>query len=525
MKYGGQGRSLSMRKIKEVLRLALCMKLGVRQIGRSCSISHPTVQKYVAAAQKINLSWEQAQSMDDTQLYALVKQNQPQSDKRINHPLPDCAYIHHELKKKNVTLTLLWQEYKEEHPDGYQYTRFCEYYRRFAKTLTPTLRQTHKAGEKMFVDYAGQTIPVQDRQTGQLRQAQVFVAVLGASNYTYAQADWDQSLSNWIDAHARTFEYFGGVPQVIVCDNLRAGVSRACRYEPDINPTYTEMAAHYGIIVIPARASRPKDKSKVETAVLVVERWILASLRNRKFFSLQELNQTIRDLLVKLNQRPFKRLEGSRESVFKDIEQPALKLLPQNRYEFAQWKKAKVNIDYHVDINGHYYSVPYTLVHQEVEIRYTAQSVEIFYHSRRISSHKIDSRRGWHTTVKEHMPKSHQQYLEWTPSRMIDEAKRIGESGAAVVERILGSRQYPELGYRSCLGILHLSKAYPIERVDAACNRALAIGACSYKSVRSILETGLDKQLVQEKINQPVIEHENIRGGAYFNQNTEVIPC
>lgn len=522
-----QGEELSMRKIREILRLGLECSLGFREIARSCNISHPTAKKYLAAAQKISLSWQQAQTMDDYELHNLLTQNQPHSVKRLGQPMPDWPRIHQDLKKKSVTMWLLWQEYKETNPCGYQYTQFREHYREFKNKLNLSLRQTYKAGEKMFVDYAGQTVPIHDRQTGQIKQAQVFVGVLGASNYTYSQADWDQSLPSWISAHVNAYEYFGGVPGATVCDNLKAGVSVACRYEPDLNPTYADMAAHYGTVVMPARPAKPKDKAKAESAVLVVERWILASLRNREFFSLPELNQAIKELLIKLNQRPFKKLDGSRESVFKSIEQPALKELPQYRYEFAQWKKARVNIDYHVELSGHYYSVPYGLVHEQIELRYTAKVVEIFYHGKRIASHMYSNRKGWHTTVKEHMPKSHQEYLEWTPSRIIGLADTIGESTSGMVERIMSNRQYPELGYRACLGIIRLAKEYSGERLEAACTRALAVGACSYKSVRSILETGLDKQPVSKPIRQPAIRHENIRGSNYFNQNLsqEAIPC
>lgn len=512
-----QGEVISMRKIREVLRLGLVCGLGLREIGRSLSISHPTVKKYLLAAQKAVLTWQQTQGMNDRELYELVKAHPAHSVVRIKQPMPDYGCILQELKKKSVTVELLWQEYKEANPGGYQYTQFREYLSKFKRKLNLSLRQTYKAGEKMFVDYAGQTVPIHDRQTGQARQAQIFVGVLGASNYTYSQASWDQSLPNWIDAHIHAFEYYQGVPETVICDNLKAGVTNACRYEPDINPTYADMAAHYGTVVIPARAGKPKDKAKVENAVLVVERWILASLRNRKFFSLEELNQVIKELLVKLNRRPFKKLAGSRESVFKETEQPALNTLPLERYELSEWKKARVNIDYHVELKEHYYSVPYQLVHEEVELKFTAQILEIISQGQRVASHKIDSRRGWHTTVKEHMPKSHRQYLEWTPSRIVDISKQIGNNTASVVERILNSRKYPELGYRSCLGILRLSKSYSRERLEAACKRAVAIGACSYKSVRSILENGLDKYPLEEKINHPVIEHENIRGNDYFN--------
>jgi transposase len=460
------------------------------------------------------LSWEDVKGMDDKQLRRMVRS--AAEDPEPSKPLPDYAWVHQELKKKSVTMGLLWQEYKAAHPDGYQETQFREYYYKFAKSLQVSMRQRHKAGESMFVDYAGQTVPIYDRATGKVSQAQIFVATLGASNYSFAEATPDQSLASWIGSHVRAFEYFGGVSGKVVPDNLKCGVTSACRYEPDINPTYADMIAHYGTVVIPARVRRPKDKAKVENAVLVVERWILATLRNRKFFSIAELNQTIKELLVILNQRRFKKLDGSRESVFLALEKPALKPLPERPYEFAGWKKARVNMDYHIEIEGHYYSTPYTLAHEEVDVRHTTRTVEIFHNGRRVGSHAKDSRRGHHSTVREHMPKSHQQYLEWTPTRIIERARVIGPKTTELVEYVLGNREFPQQGYRTCLGIIRLAKEYSGERLEAACRRALAIHACSYRSVHSILERGLDRHPLDQPSETVAVAHENIRGGEYF---------
>lgn len=513
------GKELSMRKMKEILRLGLVCKLGIRDIARSCCISHPTAKKYIKTAEKLGLSYEQAEQMDDNALYALLK-----SEKRLKagelRPMPDWAYVHEELKKKHVTLQLLWEEYKAIHPNGYQHSQFSEHYYRWKKKLNISMRQTYKVGEKIFVDYAGQTVPVYDRVTGEIRQAQIFTAVLGASNYTYAEASKDQGLSSWINAHIRAFEYFGGVTKVIIPDNLRTGISHACYYEPDINPTYHDLAIHYGTVVIPARVRRPKDKSKVESGVLVVERWILAALRNRKFFSLNELNTAIKELLIKLNNRHFKKIPGSRQSCFENLEKKALIPLPQVPYTFAEWKQARVNIDYHIELNCHYYSAPYTLVHERVDIRYTNTIVEVFYKGKRIASHLRNDSKGHHTTIKEHMPKAHQQYLEWTPSRIINWAKNIGESTAELVDIILNSRSYPEQAYRSCLGILRFGKVYSSERLESACKRALVYKGYSYKSIKSILENGLDSQPLPEPRGDIAINHENIRGDIYFNQLT-----
>jgi transposase len=454
--------------------------------------------------------------MEDGELICLLKSDTVPKDKG-SRPQPDWGWTHQELKKKGVTLQLLWEEYKEIHPDGYQLSQFYEHYNRWKNKLDVTLRQTHKAGEKMFVDYAGQTIPVIDRYTGQIKEAQLFVAVLGASNYTYAESTWGQSLSEWINCHIRAFEYFCGVSRIIVPDNLKSGVTKPCRYEPDINPTYHEMAVHYGTVIIPARVKKPRDKAKAEVGVQIAERWILAALRNRTFFSLTELNEAIFELREKLNHRPFKKLKGSRRSWFETMERSALLPLPEYPYVFAEWKKARVNIDYHVELDRHYYSVPYSLVQEEVEVRYTATTVEVFYRGKRVASHMRDDRPGKHSTLEEHMPKSHQKYLQWTPSRIIRWAATVGESTAKVVEAIINSRRHPEQGYRSCMGIMRLGKQYSNERLEAACRRALAIRAYSYKSIRSVLEKGLDRQPLSPPEPNPPINHKNIRGCDYFS--------
>jgi transposase len=510
------GQELTMRTIREILRLGLTSGLSMREIGLSLRVSHPTVKKYIEAVRAAGLEWPQVEAMSDEALRQVVKRIEAHSAGEMRRPMPDYTLVHQELKKPGVTLDLLWQEYKAAHPDGYQRTQFCNYYSQFAKKLTFSLRQTYKFGDAMFVDYAGQTVPIYDRTTGAVTEAEIFVAVLGASNYTYSEATPDQSLSSWIGSHVRTFESFKGVPAKIVCDNLKAGVTSACRYEPDINQTYVEMAAHYGVAVLPTRVVKPKDKAKVESGVLVVERWILAALRNRKFFSIGELNEAIRELLIRLNRRPFKKLPGSREFVYLEQELPALRPLPDQPYEYAQWKKARVNIDYHIELQGHYYSVPYMLIHEEVVARYTARTVEIFHGSRRVASHARSQRRGYHTTVRDHMPKSHQEYLDWTPTRIIDQAKKIGTQTSELVEAILNHRQYPELGYRSCLGIIRLAKTYSGERLEKACQRALMIGGLSYRSVQAILKSGLDRQPLTPRVRQAVIAHDNIRGSGYF---------
>jgi transposase len=508
---------LSMRKIKEVLRLTAA-NLSGRAIAVSLAIAHSTVRVYRQRAEAAGLDWAVAEMLTDREIEsrlfaAAVASSEPR-------PLPDWPVIHEELKRKRktgVTLQLLWHEYKETHPDGLQYSQFCELYRRWRGGLDRVLRQEHKAGDKVFVDFAGQTVPIVDRETGEVRDAQIFVGVLGASNYTYAEACASQELPEWIGAHVRMFEYFGGVPALVVPDNLRAGVRHACYYEPDLNPTYHEMAVHYGTAVLPARKRKPRDKAKAEAGVLLVERWVLACLRHRTFFSLAELNAEIRRLLVRLNERRFQKLEGSRRSLFESLDRPALEPLPPVRYEFAQWKKAKVNIDYHVDVLGHYYSVPYQLERAKVDVRITRSAVEILHDGRRVAAHVRSHRRGHHTTDPAHRPKSHQKHLEWTPSRIIRWAEQTGPSTAALADQIMKARPHPEQGYRSCLGLLRLGERYGKARLEAACARALRVKATSYRSVQSILQRGLDQLPADEQTRLVLPQnHENIRGAHYY---------
>lgn len=491
---------LSMRKIKEVLRLQAAGH-SQRAIATSTGIARSTVSEYLERAAAAGLSWPLPDALTDTELEDLLfKTPAPAVDRR---PLPDWKSVYDEMKAKRrtgVTLQLLWLEYKEANPDGLQYSQFCEYYRRWRGRLDRVLRQEHKAGDKVFVDFAGQSVPIVDRTTGEvLFEAQIFVAVLGASNYTYAQACRSQELSEWIGAHSRMLDYFGGVPFAIVPDNLKAGVRHACFYEPDLNPTYHDWALHYGTTVLPARVRRPRDKAKVEAGVLLVERWILARLRHHTFFTLAELEEEIRRLLDSLNQRPFQKLEGSRRSLFDTLDRPALRPLPAARYDFAQWKKASVNIDYHVEVLGHFYSVPYKLERARVDVRITSDTVEIFHDGRRVSAHPRGRRKGGFTTDAAHRPKSHQKYLEWTPSRMIRWGEQTGPRTAEMVHRILASRPHPEQGFRACLGLLRLGDRYSAPRLEAACARALHVGAVSYQSVKSILNTGLDQVPFEEQ--------------------------
>ena len=510
------GKRLSMRKIREVLRLKYELHRSNREIGLSCGIGSSTVSDYVHRARNAGLSWPLSEELDDSKLNELLfPLPTPPNSTRL---YPDFQEIHKELQaRKHVTLNLLWQEYKEQHPDGYQYSWFCQSYRDWAARLDVVMRHDHRAGEKLFVDYAGQTIDVIDPVTGEIRKAQIFVAVLGASNYTFAEATFSQQLEDWTGSHVRAFTFFGGVPEAIVPDNLKSGVTKFCRYEPDINPTYHDLARHYRTAVLPARIKKPRDKAKAEAGVLLVERWILASLRKHSFFNLAELNREIRRLLTILNAKPFKKLPGNRQSRFNDLDKPALKPLPTVPYEPAYWKKATVHLDYHVEVQGHYYSVPYNLVRKKLDIRYNARTVECFYRSQRIASHLRSDHRGRHTTVREHMPLKHQKYAEWNPERFKRWAAKIGPQTLLLTETLLVQRSHPQQAYRSLLGILRLGKAYGDERLEAACERALAINALSYRSIESILKNGLDHKPLQEKNESKPVHHRNIRGAHYYN--------
>jgi transposase len=508
-----------MRQIRQILKLAWEAGLVRRQIARCLSLSPTTVSEYLDRAERAGLGWPLPAELDDAQLEAKLF-TRPAPPRLGERPLPDFAEVHRELKRKGVTLMLLWQEYKEQHPNGLQYSQFCERYRHFAGRLDLVMRQSHRAGEKLFVDYAGQTVEVVDRSTGEVCRAQIFVATLGASNYTYAEATWTQSLPDWIGSHVRALEYFGAVPALLVPDNLRSGVTRACRYEPEPNVTYAEMAHHYGTAILPARVARPRDKPKVENAVLLVERWILARLRHCMFFSLAELNRAIGTLLEPLNAKAFRKLPGSRRTLFETLDRPAMHPLPELRYEFAEWKKVRVNIDYHVEVDGHYYSVPYQLVRHQLEARFTATTVECLHKGKRVASHPRSALRGRHTTVAEHMPKAHQAYLKWTPERLVRWAEQTGPGTAELVATILQSRAHPQQGFRSCLGILRLEKSFTGERLEAACRRALTLQSTSYKSVHSILKNGLDRAPLpgeSEKDAPEPIAHGNIRGADYYN--------
>ena len=515
-------KRVSMKKIREVLRLKWGLCLGDRDVAISCKISKGTVSNYLKRAQEAGLSWPLDEALDDMQLEALLFK--PIKVSKDERPSPDWDYVHKEKQRKGVTLLLLWHEYKAQHPSGYEYSTFTIHYRQWKKEQGLSMRQTHHAGEKLFVDYAGMTVDITDPASGEVKEAQVFVAVLGASNYTYAEVSMTQTIEDWLGSHQRALAFFGGAPQIIVPDNLKSGVKSPCYYEPELNPAYAELARHYGLAVIPARVRKPKDKAKVEKGVQHVEQTLLAPLRDRTFFSVREANEALWQLLEKLNDKPFQKLLGSRKDLFDEIDQPALQALPSTRFVIANWKKARVNIDYHVELEGHYYSVPYSYAKEQVDLRFTSHTVEIFHQNNRIASHQRAplhlKHRGRHTTVREHMPKAHQRHGEWTPQRLIHWAQKTGEATASVIERILESRPHPEQGYRSCLGIMRLGKSYGNERLEAACRRANYLQSYSYKSIQSILKHKLDAEPLPHKQTEPSPpqQHQNLRGASYYQK-------
>lgn len=507
---------LSMRHIREVLRLHYSVGMSQRTVARSLGLAQGTVSKYLNRTRRAGLSWPLPPELDDDVRLENRLYPPPPDLPSEQRPQPDWAVVHSELRRSGVTLMLLWEEYCDSTANAFSYSWFCERYKEWAGRLKPTLRQVHVAGEKLFVDYSGHTMEVIDRLTGEVHTAQIFVAVLGASNFTYAEASFTQSLPDWIGSHVRAFHFFGGTARQTVSDNLKAGVTRACFHEPMVNRTYSDLARHYRTAILPARPYRPRDKAKVEVGVQIVGRWILARLRNRRFFSLAELNAAMALLLEELNNRPMRQLGKSRRQLFEQIDRPALTPLPDEPYEYAQWKRCRVNLDYHVEIDKHYYSVPYSLVRQEVEARITQRTVEIFRRGKRVASHLRSLLPHRPTTVAEHMPSSHRRYRDWTHERIRGEAAKVGPDADTLIDVIMRSRPHPEQGFRSAIGILGLVKRYGAERVDAACARALLLGARSYKSVAAILKNGTDKSAAPTP-DAPILFHPNIRGRGYYN--------
>lgn len=518
-------KRLGMRQLKEILRLSLGNGLAQRAIATAVGVGAGTVSEYLGRARTAGVGWPLPADLEDEERLEARVFGEASSPAPTKRTVPDVVWIHGELRRPGVTLSLLWQEYLAANPGGYRYSQFCEHYHRYRARLSPVMRQVHRAGEKAFVDFAGKKPSVVDPKTGEIRSVELFVGVLGASSYVFAEAAERQDLESWIGLNVRMLEAFGGAPAILVPDNLKAAVTGPCRYEAEVNRTYEEMAKHYGAAVIPARAYKPRDKAKVEVSVLLAERWIVASLRNRTFFSLGELNAAIREKVGELNGRVMRRMGVSRRDLFEKYDRPALRCLPPTRYELAVWKTVAVNIDYHVEFEHNLYSVPHALVKQKVEVRATERCVEIFLRSTRVASHPRLRGRGRVSTCPEHMPAAHRSHAEWTPSRLVAWAEKTGPATGHVVETILKSRPHPEQGYRACLGLLRLGRVHGEDRLEAACDRARRFGAESYRTVKNILRSGLDRQVLAPEGAEPALPaHENIRGAACYDEG-EGQPC
>ena len=510
---------LSMRKIRDVLRLKFESGLSERVIGRSMSLSNGSVNSYLQRARVAGLRWPLRDDLDDEALERLLFPPAAAPEAARARLRPDWAAVDKEMRRKGVTLALLWEEYRGAHPDGFGYSWFCEQYGAFKSRLRPPMRQSHAAGEKVFVDFAGDTIDVVDPSTGEVRPMKLFVAAMGASSYVFAQARPSEQIADWIGAHVDLFAFLGGAPKFVVCDNLKAAVTNPDRYEPGLNRSYLEFADHYGVAILPARPYKPRDKAKVEQSVLIAERWILARLRNRRFFSTADLNAAIAERVGDINTRVMKGYDASRVELFTTIDKPALKSLPDEPYAFAVWKRCRVAPDYHVEVDGHWYSTPFRLIRELVDVRVADKTVEIFHKGQRVASHPRAPNRRGHTTIAEHMPSAHRRHAAWTPARVMTYAEKIGPSTAALCEAIMTSRPHPEQGFRTCLGILALTRTYGAARLDAACRRGVSIKARSVASLRSILKNGLDRAFLDEdgRSNREPVRHDNIRGRNYFH--------
>ena len=505
-----------MRKLRDVLRLKYEAGLSHRAITQACAVGLGTVTGYLQRATAAGLSWPLPDDLDDAALEARLfgRPADPPAGDRV---IPDWRELHHERKKPGVTLALLWTEYRTQHPSGYSYSQFCDRYRRWARTLKPSMRQVHHAGEKLFVDFSGQRPHVVDPTTGEEVVVELFVGVLGASGLIYAEATRSQDLPSWVGAHVRMLDYFQGSCAIWVPDNLKSGVTTAHRYEPEINRTYADLAHHYGAVVIPARVATPTDKPKVEVSVQIAQRWVLAALRHRTFFTLDELNAAIGERIDAINDRPMKVVGVSRRALFEQLDRVALKPLPTTRYELAEWKPCRVNIDYHVEVEHNFYSVPYQLVHAPVEARFTQTTVEVFDNGRRVASHVRLIGRGRFATQLDHMPRAHRAHAEWTPSRLIAWAAQTGPATGRVVAGMLEQRPHPEQSYRACLGLMRLGRVHGAERLEAACARAERLRSYRYRTVEHILINQQDRLPLEEPAPaRPALTHENVRGATYY---------
>ena len=503
-----------MRQLRHLLRLAHS-GASSREMARTLGLARSTVQENLKRAEDAGLRWPLPGDLtDDVLEHRLFSHAGVKSGAR-RRPEPNWGSLVVEMKKPGVTMQILWEEYRAVHAGGYGYSRFCELFRGFEQRLSPSMRQEHAAGDKVFVDYSGKKIAIVDAQTGEIREAEIFVAVLGASGFTYAEATWTQTLADWIGAHVRMFRFYGGVMRLIVPDNLKSGINKSNFYDPDINRSYGMMAAHYGTGVLPARPRRPKDKAKVENGVRFAQMCILGRLRHQRFFSLAEANAAIGGALDRINDHQIRRLATTRRKLFETVERSALAPLPVDDYEFAEWRFARVSLDYHIEYESFFYSVPHSLIREQVDVRATDRTIEIFHRGKRVAAHQRRYGGRRHGTDPDHMPSSHRRYAEWTPERFRRWAASIGPNTEGLIVAILANRPHPEQGFRTCLGVLRLYRDLDPARAETVSARALQIGALTYKSIASIIANRLTDS--PAKPSAAVVDHANLRGPGYFH--------
>jgi transposase len=510
------GKRVPMRKIREVLRLTHEMRLSVREVRAATGVGKTAVADYVTRARAIGITWPIPPEIDDTELERRLFVP-PAFRAEPVRTVPDWAVVHEELKRRGVTLLLLWEEHRAACPDGHCYSQFCVLYREWRRKLSPVMRQSHLAGDKLFVDWAGDTVPVIDAASGKTMAAHIFVAVSGASSYTFAVACWSETLPDWIAAHAAMLDFLGGVPKAVVPDNLKAGITTPSRYEPGVNRTYQDLAAHYDFVVLPARPYKPRDKAKVEAAVGIVERYILGRLRNRRFLGLDDLNAAVAECVTTINAKIMRHVGKSRADLFAALDRPVLKSLPPTRFEYAEWKRATVAPDYHIEVDDHFYSVPWTLLRETVDVRVTTVMIEVLHKGILVAVHVRSYEKGLATSLDEHRSPGHKAHAEWTLARVAEEAAKIGPETAKLVAAITAAKPHPEQALRTCIGILRLTRSFEPERVEAAARRGNAIGSKTLASIRSILDKGLDRVAPIMAPEPAPIVHENIRGRGYYH--------
>jgi len=514
-------RRLSMRKTREILRLRYTANPGLRAIARSCRVSTTTVKRTLAAAETVALTWPLPADLSDSALEQQLFGDR-QSGVSAGGPQPDWERVSLELKKKHVTLLLLWEEYRRNHPDGFGYSHWCDLYARWGKThVEPVLRQECRAGEALFVDWAGSTVPYMEN--GKEREAHVFVAVLGGSDLVFADVFTDERLPSWIRAHVEAFTFLGGVPETVVPDNPKTAVTAACRYEPDLNHAYQELAEYYGTVILPARVRKPRDKARAENGVRNVGQRIMAPLRHCQFMSLGEVREAVLEQRRLLNERPFQKRAGCRRTLFEQVEKPVLRPLPAHPLPVGEWRQSTVYKDYHIELDRLYYSVPYRYIGETVDVRLGDRTVEIFHDGLRLAVHPRQPENGKASTLPEHRTMAHRSYIERDADSFIAKAAAVGGNCAQAVKTILQNFPHPEMAFRSCEGILRLGRQHGAQRLEVACLRCLESGTVRYRHIEQMLSNRMEHIGPAEADPTPV-RHANLRGPAYYSTITGRVP-